>query len=117
MDNSGIAKLKETQAEAAKLVLEARQERKAKLKQAKVDAGKTINSERSKREEKYQQLLQEKLGDSNVLAETMKSVTDEQISSIRADYDKNEEACLNLMLELVQRVKATIPEARKTQSQ
>lgn len=103
MVRGDIAQLKAAEARATTLISAARDERKAKLRQALTETKKEIDEYRAQREVKLRATNPEAQAlDARVARVTAE--TDRSIAALEAEYGRNKEAVLKLLMEVTMNV-------------
>ncbi|GBG28214.1 V-type proton ATPase subunit G [Hondaea fermentalgiana] len=107
-----MMKLKKAEDEATKQVEAARKQRAATLKQARADADAEIKAYRDSQMKSLADLEKNQSDDNTVISE-LSSKADQDISTLKSDVQKNSDAIVKMMIDVVTDVNLDVPASRK----
>eukprot|EP01017_Pseudomicrothorax_dubius_P042234 TRINITY_DN686_c0_g1_i1.p1 TRINITY_DN686_c0_g1~~TRINITY_DN686_c0_g1_i1.p1 ORF type:complete len:119 (+),score=58.56 TRINITY_DN686_c0_g1_i1:136-492(+) len=111
-DLSGVTKLFEAEQKAKELIDKAYQEKNQKLKEARVAAEKELEIFRREEEEKFEAEVKRRYGKEQE-SDDLEATTNEEIQSIRRDYETNKKKVVELLIERVVTVDLEFPQVLK----
>eukprot|EP01126_Amoeba_proteus_P001686 TRINITY_DN10502_c0_g1_i17.p1 TRINITY_DN10502_c0_g1~~TRINITY_DN10502_c0_g1_i17.p1 ORF type:complete len:113 (+),score=27.38 TRINITY_DN10502_c0_g1_i17:19-357(+) len=103
-DNKGIARLLQAEKDAAKIIQEARNARKARLNQAKTDAKKELDAYMAERTAAFNKFKNEHQKGTSEVEENLKRETEKQIRHIREASDRHADDVVRLLIDTVVKV-------------
>jgi len=100
-DNKGIARLLQAEKDAAKIIQEARNARKARLQQAKLEAKRDVDAYMAERQAQFDKFKNEHQRGTSAVEKDMRNDTEQKIASINSSVDRNVNDVVDMLLKYV----------------